>query len=174
MSQATDSALVILVPDVEHLVAQYRAQYDPAAGAGMPAHITINYPFKDHTNRGDALIPVLEDLFTAFPKFRIKLANFAQFPGVLYLQPEPQGPIVDLVNAVSRKFPGSPPYGGKYKTVSPHLTVAHVGQELLEKIRTQIEGEVSASLPVEILVEVVSLMEYSDGAWKKKASFPLA
>lgn len=39
------SALVVLVPEAEELVAPFRAAYDAAAAAGMPAHVTILFPF---------------------------------------------------------------------------------------------------------------------------------
>jgi hypothetical protein len=41
----SESALVVLVPEAEPLVGPFRERYDPSASAGMPAHITINYPF---------------------------------------------------------------------------------------------------------------------------------
>ena len=40
-----EAALVVIVPESEPLVERFRAKYDPAAGWGVPAHITINYPF---------------------------------------------------------------------------------------------------------------------------------
>jgi hypothetical protein len=44
-SQAT-TALVILVPEAEALVKAFRERYDPSAAEGMPAHVTVLYPFK--------------------------------------------------------------------------------------------------------------------------------
>ena len=40
-----ESALVILVPEAEPVVGRLRQRYDPSAAVGMPAHITLNYPF---------------------------------------------------------------------------------------------------------------------------------
>jgi len=39
------SALVVLVPEAGALVGRLRQRYDPSAAVGMPAHITLNYPF---------------------------------------------------------------------------------------------------------------------------------
>jgi hypothetical protein len=39
-----ESALV--VPEAEPLVKPFRDRYDPSAAAGVPAHITLLYPFK--------------------------------------------------------------------------------------------------------------------------------
>ena len=38
-------ALVVLVPEAEASVGRLRQRYDPSAAVGMPAHITLNYPF---------------------------------------------------------------------------------------------------------------------------------
>jgi hypothetical protein len=40
------STVAILVPEAEGLVRLFRNRYDPSAKAGMPAHITLLYPFK--------------------------------------------------------------------------------------------------------------------------------
>jgi hypothetical protein len=41
-----ESALVVLVPEAEVLVKPFRDRFDPLAAAGVPAHITLLYPFK--------------------------------------------------------------------------------------------------------------------------------
>ena len=38
---AIQSALVVLVPEAEGLVKDFRDRYDPSATAGVPAHITL-------------------------------------------------------------------------------------------------------------------------------------
>ena len=40
-----ESALVILVPEAEPLVRPFRHRFDPSAALGVPAHITLLYPF---------------------------------------------------------------------------------------------------------------------------------
>lgn len=41
-----ESALVFRVPEAEQAVRALRDQCNPAAAVGMPAHITVLYPFK--------------------------------------------------------------------------------------------------------------------------------
>ena len=41
-----ESGLVVLVPQAEALVKPFRDRYDPSAATGVPAHITLLYPFK--------------------------------------------------------------------------------------------------------------------------------
>jgi len=40
-----ESALVVLLLEAEAIVGRSRQRYDPSAAVGMPAHITLNYPF---------------------------------------------------------------------------------------------------------------------------------
>lgn len=42
---ATEPALVVPVPGVESLVGDCRRRWDPAAGWGVPAHVTVLHPF---------------------------------------------------------------------------------------------------------------------------------
>ena len=39
------SAFVVLVPEAEPWVKDLRERYDPIAAVGMPAHITVLFPF---------------------------------------------------------------------------------------------------------------------------------
>ena len=42
---------------------------------------------------------------------------------MLYLEPDPAHPFVDMIEAVAERFPEHPPFGGEFDTVVPHLTV---------------------------------------------------
>ena len=42
---AGQTALVVAVPSAEPVVARLRASYDVAAAYGVPAHVTVLYPF---------------------------------------------------------------------------------------------------------------------------------
>jgi hypothetical protein len=45
MSSGTQSALIVTVPAAEEAVGPHRAHFDKAAAWGVPAHVTILYPF---------------------------------------------------------------------------------------------------------------------------------
>ena len=42
---ATESAVLALIPAAESVVGPYRMRLDPTARAGVPAHVTVLYPF---------------------------------------------------------------------------------------------------------------------------------
>ena len=82
-----ESGLAVLVPGAEALVGSFPS---PSAAAGMPAHITLLYPFKPPDEIGDAAIEKLNQCFAGFRAFDFTLATIRRFPGgVLYLAPEP-------------------------------------------------------------------------------------
>src|SRR5260370_2712437 len=120
-----ESALMVLVPEAERLVKPFRDRYDPSAAAGVPAHITLLYPFK-HPDEVDQ--PVLEDLnqcFDGCAPFRFSLAPIRRFPAaVLYLAPEPDEPFRKLTLAIWDRYPETPPYGGKWADILPPLSGA--------------------------------------------------
>jgi hypothetical protein len=44
--QREETALIIVCPEAELAVREPRRRYDRAAQFGVPAHITVTYPFK--------------------------------------------------------------------------------------------------------------------------------
>ena len=87
-----ESALIVEVPEAEPLVHDWRAQYDWSAKHGVPAHVTLLYPFVP-TEKVDArLLSELHELFAAQPSIAFELARVARFPEVAWLAPEPSEP----------------------------------------------------------------------------------
>jgi len=174
MDKEFESSLVVLVPEADELVSPFRAQYDPAAAVGVPAHITINYPFQlDQSNKRQQ-ISKLEDVLSCFASFRFSLAEIRQFPNSIYLAPDPEDKFKELSNKVLEHFPESPPYCGKFDEVIPHLTVAEV--EYPEDIATILKKFVFASkgeLPIRSEVKEVLLMDNQSGAWETRHVFSL-
>ncbi len=44
-STETQSAVLVPVPEAERVVSRHRIRLDPAAELGVPAHVTVLYPF---------------------------------------------------------------------------------------------------------------------------------
>jgi 2'-5' RNA ligase len=153
---------VIVVPEAEPVIGSLRARYDSAGGLGVPAHVTLLFPFGDD--------PVgLEELFAAVAAFDFTLVRTAWFPEppMLYLAPEPTEPFVKLVKALIARYPDFPPYGGAHGTIVPHVTVGHGVPEDDEK-------QVAATLPIPSRAESVAwLEERADGRWGERRSFSL-
>ena len=95
-----ESALVVLVPEAEAVVGRLRQRYDPSAAVGMPAHITLNYPFLPGEPVKPATIEQLRVLFSRFSPLRYSLIEARQFFDTVYLAPHPDGPFMELIQAV--------------------------------------------------------------------------
>ncbi len=143
-----EAALVVLVPEVEDLVARFRLQHDPSAAVGVPAHITINYPFLPAMRGDSALDQELTALFSGVSPFAFSFRRIARFPNLLYLPPEPAAPFQQLIVLVAQHFPESPPYGGLYREVIPHLTVADTEDEaVLASVEAELAPLLEPRLP---------------------------
>jgi 2'-5' RNA ligase len=165
-----ETALVVVVPEAEPLVSEWRAQYDWSAQRGVPAHITILYPFAPTEKVDDALLGALRELFGAQPAFSFDLPRVARFPEVAWLAPEPDEPFKALIASVVARFSEYPPYEGAHDEVIPHLTVAEGGVELQDRV----DAAVSPHLPIRAHAgDVAFLFEDENGLWHEAHRFPL-
>jgi len=170
-----EATLVILVPEAEGLVRSFRDRYDPAAKSEMPAHITLLYPFKGPDEIDELVLDTLRDCFSRFQPLKFSLMTINQFPGeTLYLAPEPDEPFRKLTLAIWRCYPETPPYGGRYSTVVPHLTAAHfVGEQGLGVVARELEQAAQGRLPIQGHAAEVALMDTRSGRWEINTTFRL-
>ncbi|MFR0355518.1 2'-5' RNA ligase family protein [Streptomyces sediminimaris] len=166
---AGQTALVIPVPEAEASVRTWRKRFDPAARAGVPAHVTVVFPFLHASLVDAATCAALDEIVARHPSFDARFGECGRFPGVLYLVPVPDTPFRRLTQAVVERWPEAPPYGGKYAP-HPHLTVAQ-GQE--EAVLDEIESGLRPSLPFTARVPTVDLVVHTGTEWRHRASFAL-
>ncbi|HYT30158.1 MAG TPA: hypothetical protein VEN82_05235, partial [Actinomycetota bacterium] len=50
------SGILIPVPEAEDLVGAWRARFDPGGGRGVPAHITLLFPFVPASHLTDPIL----------------------------------------------------------------------------------------------------------------------
>src|SRR5262252_1102547 len=114
-----ESALVVLIPEAENLVGRFRNRYDPGAALGLPAHVTILYPFKPPSEVTSRVTETLSQLFSRISRFDSCFNETKFFPRVLYLAPEPAELFQALTKTVVGQFPENPPYCGQFDEVIP-------------------------------------------------------
>lgn len=139
-----------------------RFAHDSSAPLGVPAHITILFPFAPPDNVDE---DALGELLAAHPGFDFELASVEHFDdGVTYLAPIPSEPFAALTYAVAERWPGYPPYEGLFEMVIPHLTV---GETMLE---------LNPPLPIACRAHEVQLIEEEAPGrrWRVRRRFPLA
>lgn len=165
-----ESALIVPVPEAEAVVGAWRDRFDPSAPTGIPAHVTILYPFLPPSRLDPEVLDELRDIFGSSPAFDGAVTSFAQFPGVLYLEPEPPELFVRLTAAVATRWPETPPYEGAFAEVIPHLTVARTDdRDSLEVIR----ASVGPQLPIDIRVREIWLLTSDGERWQRRYRFSL-
>ena len=162
--------LVVPVLAAEAAIRPHATAYVPVWADGMPAHVTLLFPFLRLDQLDAAGLADLTALFAATTSIRATFVAAGQFPDVVYLAPEPRAWFVGLTEALSRRF-GLLPYGGIYPSIVPHLTVArHPDPAVLDEIAASLAD----SLPLEADVREVWLMEEAAGGnWERAATFPL-
>ncbi|MCG3133256.1 MAG: hypothetical protein HMLKMBBP_00381 [Planctomycetes bacterium] len=163
------SALVVVVPEAEAAVGAVRAARDPSAAAGMPAHVTVLFPFVPESAWDAAAEARTALVVSRFAAFDARFRGTARFPGTAWLKPSPAAAFRDLTNALSGAFPAYPPFGGAHAEVVPHLTVAHGSDADLAAAEAAV-----ASTDVEARVSRVTRFVLRGGRWTQDSAFPLA
>lgn len=171
----THSAVVVTVPEAEPVVGHYRRGLDASAGWGVPAHVTVLFPFLDPGELDDAVHQRLTRAVAGVPEFAVTFPHTGWFTQqVLWLAPEPAEPFRVLTSAVAAAFPSHPPYGGAFDDVVPHLTV---GLDAPEETLRAVERQLTPTLPVHTRVTNVQVLvgrPEAGGSWDVVARLPLA
>lgn len=170
----SESALVVCAPEAEAAVNRFRTAYDPSAAAGVPAHITLLYPFKPPDELTESVIVGLRQCFGFQAPFRYSLACTRRFPGVLYLAPDPAEPFRQLTEAIVARHPETPPYGGRHTGIVPHLTVAHIEDEQrLDAVAEEFSATAQSRLPILAEATEATLLVSRSGQWRVLRTFRL-
>ena len=163
-----ESGIIVPIPEAEAAVGHLRSLHDAQARYGVPAHITLLYPFAHPTRVSDA-VDILRQVFRDVLTFEFSLAEIRRFPATAYLHPEPSAPFVQLSEMLARQWPEFPPYGGAFRTVIPHLTVA---DRVTTDVLDMVDSNVSKHLPVRCRATEAWLMCSDDhGTWSRREVF---
>ncbi|AVV46526.1 2'-5' RNA ligase family protein [Streptomyces sp. ID05-04B] len=168
--QAGRSGLVVRIPEAEPAVRAWRDRLDPSASAGVPAHVTVLFPFLDESRLDDDACAVVGEVIGRHRPFETRFEHCGRFPGILYLAPEPDIPFRRLTEAIADRWPQTPPFGGQFDEVVPHLTVAQ-GQD--DAVLEEVEADLRSRLPVTARVSSVDLLVHNGTRWQQRASFRL-
>jgi 2'-5' RNA ligase len=118
------SALIIPLPTVDGVVGRWRAALDPSAALGVPAHVTIHFPWVPAEQVDDDVLRDLEAMVAGVAVFDVALARIGWFDReVVWLDPDPREPFLAVIAASGSRWPDWPLYGGLFETVVPHVTI---------------------------------------------------
>ena len=167
-----ESGIILVVSEAEPLVGAIRHEHDRVARLGVPAHITLLYPWVTPPI-DEAAVQRLRAAVDRAAPYEIVFRGIGRFERALYLRPDDDGQTLDLAGRIAAFFPDYPPYGGRFASPVPHLTVAEV-EESLEPIIHTCGPALLAGLPLAATVTSVTVMESGDdGLWSVRATVPL-
>lgn len=169
-----ETALIIEVPESEFLVGELRSELDEIASKGVPAHITVVYPFMPVARLSDAVVSTLQSLTSGFKLFSFELTEWSRFESALWLRPNPEEPFQELTRKVVELFPEFQPYGGKHASVQPHLTVAQFDKSEREAPKWKhIVESTKHSLPIACNASGMAVYVNKDsGKWERLLTLP--
>lgn len=159
--------MVVPVLDSGSLVRELRMKYDPSAKAGVPAHVTLMFPFLPPDELSGAKVDALAALLSREDRFEFSLTGVREFgQGVVYLAPEPAEPFIQLTRKIGDLF-GLLPFGGEFgDTAVPHLTVTTPDSGMS---RQEISTQLDSVLPIRTGADRAWLMVGSNSStWTTK------
>ena len=172
---ATETALIAPVAPLDRIVGRHRAALDHSAAWGVPAHVTVLYPFVPPDQVTEATLDRLREAVADTMSFECRFDRVDWFgDDVVWLAPEPDKPFRALTEAVWRRFPDHPPYAGAHPDTVPHLTVGSTRVGDLAGLR-QAAADLLPVLPATARIDRVWLVAGTDApdSWRTLAEFAL-
>lgn len=163
---------MLLVPECEAVVEPWRARFDPRAAQGVPAHVTVLYPWLPADGIGEPELAALKEIAGRHAPFELVFSRIGRWPDGMWLGPADGEPVRRLTADVVARWPEYPPYRGDPDAdTQPHLTLAMgADPELMQPM----VDDLAAKLPVRAAVDRLTLVDQGpDGRWRLRAALPL-
>jgi 2'-5' RNA ligase len=161
------------LPELDAVLDEHRRALDPSRPWGMPAHLTLLYPFVAPADVNGETLARLSRAATGVMSFTAAFADFGWFDEhVLWLAPSDPAPFTNLIGLLAAVFPEHPPYNGAFDNVVPHVTIGE-GQPV-DRLRAATDA-IRPHLPLYARVTSLSLMAGSTapGSWRVIERVPL-
>ena len=167
------SGLVVAVPEAEPVVGALRERLDAHAALGVPAHVTVLFPFVPADEVDGDVLERVAQVVAGVPRFPYRLGGTGWFDDrVVWLAPDDPAPFRDLTSRLWQAFPAHPPFEGAFDDVVPHLTLGHGHPR---EVLAAAEREVLPRLPITGTATDLVLLAQREpsGRWHRHAAFPL-
>lgn len=150
-----ETGLILPVAELESFLVHWRAEVDAVPPAGVPAHISLLYPFLPPDTCVGQRVEVAE-FFGKIEPFDFWLTEVGWFDGrVVFLRPDDPAPFLDVTEQLVARWTQCLPYGGKHAELVPHLTL---GIEGSESDMQELAAAATALLPIRCRVTEAWLM----------------
>ncbi|MCW2959824.1 MAG: hypothetical protein JWM90_211 [Thermoleophilia bacterium] len=165
MSVAGDTAILVPFPQLDAVIERWLGAADEP---GLPAHVTVLYPFRPFGEIIEHDLDRIRRITADEPLEPVTFARCGRFPEVVYLDPQPGERFRRLTTTLADAFPDCPPYGGVFDDIVPHLTVSGGTASRLDEI----EGELDQYLPITVEPDSVWLMHFDGLVWRCELRAP--
>lgn len=164
------TGVIIPVPSADPLLATLAQRHPGAVREGVPAHVSVLYPFVPAAELDADAERELADIAEATPATEVTFGRCRRIGDFVYSPPDPPADLNRLIAAVRGHWPDVLPYGGAVEDVGPHLTVA---MRTGEQTAAVIEHEVADELPIAAQLREMWLVVFADG-WRVRRRFSFA
>jgi len=146
---------------------RFRVAHVQNAALGVPAHVTLVYPFVPAEQLDAAVRRRIARAVASQPPFSFRLSTVRRWPNTLYLAVDPAAPFEAMVRSIVAAFPEYPPYGGAFPYV-PHVTLAEGEESAIAEL-------VAPPLPAgrHRVTRVLLIAQGRDARWRLKWTFAL-
>ncbi|WP_340672107.1 2'-5' RNA ligase family protein (plasmid) [Saccharopolyspora sp. ID03-671] len=169
MAYVGQTGIVIPVSEGQPLLDAVAERFPDAVRTGVPAHLSLLYPFVPAAELDEHVVSTLTSIFAQHEPLSVKFAGIVRSDGFVALRPEPADRVEALASAVRSRWPDVVPYDGRYDA-EPHLTVA---MQTTEDRAGSIERELLPGwVPLSAELREAWLVEF-DGQWQLRSRFIL-
>ena len=167
----SESTALILRVTLPRRLEVLRMKRVPDAVDGLPAHVTVAYPFAEPGSIDDAVAGLVAEVVARRAPWTMQLVERRRWPDTVYASVEPEAPAVALQADLAAAFPSLPIYGGTIEVFVPHVTIAE-GPAVDDPAVDEDPGW--DDLPVTCAVsEVELIVRGENGRWGTTRTFPM-
>ena len=143
-----------------------------SATVGVPAHVTLLYPFIERDDLDLAVRSRLREIVADHTPFAYRLAGMAEWPDATYVAVDPVEPFVRLHRDLQAAFPDWPIYGaGADFEFEPHITIADRAGKLEPGVREDSSWRALPRPARAASIDVIATRP--DGRWRLVWRIPL-
>jgi 2'-5' RNA ligase len=166
-----ESAVIVRV-SLPAALDRLRRQCVRDARLGVPAHVTLLYPFLEPTALKGRIRRTIASIAAAHPSFQFELSGPREWPDTVYAAVHPEDRFLAIHRELAAAFPDYPIYSRPGFELIPHVTIAeseHVGNA------APLGHPAWSTLPAKGSVDGLEVIaEGEDGRWRTRLTVPLA
>lgn len=155
------TGVVIPVPAADALLASVATQFPGVVREGVPAHLSVQYPFLAADELDQRVTETLSELFAPQRPIRVTFAECGRRGGFVYVRPDSTEELTQLSGALRQRWPQVLRCADSDDDVGPHVTIA---MHASEDVARTVEQQVIAALPISAELGEAWLVAF-EGRW---------